>query len=939
MSIALKDTLNLPQTNFPMKANLVEREPKRLELWGKDDLYSQIQRKNKNRTGYILHDGPPFTNGEVHIGTALNKILKDTILRYKSMKGFRTPFVPGWDCHGLPIEHKVSTELREKKKDLSVIELRQACAEYSKKYIKIQRAQFERLGVLANWDRDYKTMDPGYEAEVLRSFAVFVEKGLVYRSKKPIYWSIPCETALAEFEIEYRTHISPSIYVKFQIKDTSKFGVSGPLFVVIWTTTPWTLPANLAVAVNKNLEYQVISSNNENYLVAKELAETFIKACELKEVARGGNFSGESLEGVQAQHPFIDRLSSIVLGDHVTIESGTGCVHIAPGHGPEDYAVAQKYNLEIYCPIDDKGKYIDDGRIPESLTGVTVLETKNKCPANDEVIKFLRNANSLLHIAPYEHSYPHCWRSKTPVIYRAMDQWFLSIDKDNMRSQVMEVIHRVKWIPHWGENRIRGAVESRPDWCISRQRAWGMPIPAFYDEDGKPLLSADIIRQIANIVEKEGTDAWFKKSAEELLKDVKLPTEFKNKKLKKGEDTLDVWLESGSSHQAVLKKNSELSWPADLYFEGSDQHRGWFQSSLWTSVVLNGEAPFKNIITHGFVVNEKGKISKSDTTGKPQTSDTYVQKYGADIIRLWINSEDYRSDVPISDNIFAQIVQTYRTLRNTLRFQLGNLYDFKFEKNAIAFKDLTILDKWALHETAVIIEGVSADYENYEFHKAFQKLNRFCSVVLSATYHDLLKDRLYTYAPNWPERRSSQTAIYLIFQSLVKLLAPILTFTTEEAYAYFQNDTEVAPKSIHLEEWPSDALSWKNAKIASEVEDIFKVRSMVNEKLEVARQAKLLGQSLDAQVIISGPSSNSLFKLLKKYESLLPEFFIVSQVRLNEATGDELQVLIKPAEGVRCPRSWRWVPSLVYVENFGEVSPRCREALLQKYSPQTLNKS
>lgn len=932
MAIALKDTLNLPETDFPMRANLVERESTEFKKRDTEGLYSKIIEKNKDKPAYILHDGPPFTNGDVHIGTALNKILKDSICRYKSMQGFRTPYVPGWDCHGLPIEHKVSVEIQKKKQQLTPIEIRKACAKFSADFIEVQRAQFQRLGVLADWEHEYRTMDPAYEAEILRTFSAFVEKDLVYRSKKPVYWSIPCATALAEAEIEYQDHVSPSIHVKFPVKEGELKGVN----IVIWTTTPWTIPSNMALAVHPKLEYQEIEHSGERYLIAKELAENFIKECKLEGATLGKTHEGKALEGIKAQHPFIDRESPVVLADYVTLDAGTGCVHTAPGHGPDDYLTALKYDLEIYCPLDDRGRYENDGILPERLVGLSVLSKGEKCPANDEVLEILKKNNALMCVTKITHQYPHCWRSKTPVIFRAMDQWFVALDKDNTREKALKGISSVAWIPKWGEARMRGAVESRPDWCISRQRSWGVPIPAFYDEDGNAMLDGNVIKAIAKKIETKGTDLWFEATAEELLEGIDLPEAFKGKTLTKGHDTLDVWIDSGCSHRAVLEKNPDLSRPADLYFEGSDQHRGWFQSSLWTSIIADGTPPYKSVITHGFVVNEeKRKISKSDK--KPQTANSYVDKYGADIVRLWINSEDYRNDVPISEGILKQVVQSYRTIRNTLRFQLGNLFDFDFNKDAVALKDLTLIDKWALHHTAKLVQEVTEANDAFQFHKTYQAINRFCSVILSATYHDILKDRLYTYGPDWPERRSSQTVIHHIFQVLIRLLAPVLTFTADEAYAFSQKNDKA--ESLHLQDWPKVENAWFNDSVVEEIEKIFSVRDIVNERLEEARQNKVLGQSLDAQILVNGSSKNADFKLLKKHETLLPEFFIVSQVNLNDSPGNELEVTVKQAEGVRCPRSWRWVPDLVPVENFEEVSPRCKEALLSKYPQNTLSQS
>lgn len=942
MAIDLKDTLNLPETSFPMRANLVQREPERIDYWEQSNLYARLQEKRKDAPAFILHDGPPFTNGDVHIGTAMNKSLKDIILRYKTMRGFRTPYVPGWDCHGLPIEHKVAKARRESGESLEPADTRKACAEFSASYIEKQRGQFKRLGILADWEREYKTMNPAYEATILRTFARFVEQGLVYRSKKPVYWSIPCETALAEAEIEYKDHTSPSIHVAFSIPEPGKaLTTSGDVIdtplghlsgedisIVIWTTTPWTLPANLAVAIHPNLDYQIVRHDGKAYLVATQLAEDFIEKCELEGAELGEKFDGESLEGIQAKHPFIDRPSPIVLADYVTTESGTGCVHIAPGHGLDDYLTGLNYKLEIYCPLDDQGNYVDDGQVPSELVGISVLETAGKCPANIAVLKILNERGVLLRKQNYKHQYPHCWRSKTPVIFRAMDQWFVSLDKAGKRDAVLREIGNVQWIPDWGENRIRGAVENRPDWCISRQRSWGVPIPAFYNEDGNAYLDADVICGIADKVAEHGTDLWFEKTADEILEGINLPASWKGP-FKKGGDTLDVWIDSGCSHRAVLQQHEDLAWPADLYLEGSDQHRGWFQSSIWTSVIADGKAPYKRILTHGFIVDEnKRKISKSD--GKPQTADGYVKQYGADLVRLWVSSVDYRNDVPISDKIFKQVVNTYRTIRNTLRFQTGNLYDFNIEKDAVDFDAMTALDKWALHKTAQLVIAVQDAYDAYEFHRAYQFINTFCNETLSALYHDILKDRLYTYAPNWAERRSSQTAIHHIFHTLTRVLAPVLTFTADEAFCHLNEGADFSQNAIHLQDWPTCPESWLNSEASQEISTLLSFRDKVNEKLEKLRQEKIIGQPLDAQVILEGSAKDPLWPLLDKYREDLAELFIVSKVHFHESASETLTITAKHADGVRCPRSWRWVDELVPLEGYGEMSSRCRDALKEQ---------
>lgn len=925
----LKDTLNLPATNFPMRANLVEREPNRIQHWIDTDLYNKIQEKNKSGKKFILHDGPPFTNGDVHIGTALNKILKDIILRYKSMCGFATPYIPGWDCHGLPIEHKVSKEIKDKQQQLSISELRAECAQFSKRFIEKQRQQFIRLGILADWQNEYKTLDPTYEASILEIFAQFVENGQVYRGKKPVYWSIPCQTALAEAEIEYRPHVSQSIYVKFRVdEDTQKvFATDQSVYFVIWTTTPWTIPANLAIAVNPSVRYVVVNANNENYVIAESLVQFFISKCKIADYTITKKHLGADLENLTTYHPIINRKSPIVLANYVTIDSGTGCVHTAPGHGPEDYMTGLKYNLPIYCPIDNNGCYVNDGQIPKELIGVSVAESNGKNPANTKVLEMLSAADALLSVESFEHSYPHCWRSKTPVIFRAMDQWFISLDDNKMRARAQEAVSDVKWIPEYGENRILGSLETRPDWCISRQRAWGVPLPIFFDEYGNALLNANVIRQIAKKIEKFGSDFWFTETVDEILKDINLPTSFQNKKLTKCTDTLDVWIDSGSSHYAVLQKKDILAFPADLYLEGSDQHRGWFQSSLLTSVVMNdGQAPYKTVLTHGFVVGEdKKKISKSD--GKPQTADGYVNRFGADIVRLWIASEDFKSDIPVSDDIFTHVAGTYRTIRNTLRFQLGNLYDFNPEKDAVIQRDMTNIDRWILEKTKLLITNVTDAYEKFDFHKAYQLLNKFCTNDLSATYHDILKDRLYTYAPNWHERRSSQSAIYIVLRILIKLLSPILTFTADEAWNHLYGNSDFADvDSVHLQSWPSvnEIEEFKDFK---EINLLIEFREKINEQLEPLRKAKIIGQSLDACIDIY--ASGAMFDILKFHEKDLPEYFIVSEVNIYESENKDLRIEASECKWERCQRSWRRVPKLVEFGEFKNISERCALALAE----------
>ena len=948
MAHDLKDTLQLPKTDFPMRAGLAQREPGRVAHWEKIGLYEAIQKKRAGAPVFVLHDGPPFTNGDVHIGTALNKTLKDIVNRYKSMRGFRTPYVPGWDCHGLPIEQKVSREIQEKKLTLTTAELRAKCDAFSESWIAIQTAQFKRLGVLGAWGNSYKTKAPAFEADIIRTFAAFIEQGLIYRAKKPVYWSIPFETALAEAEIEYKDHVSPSIWVKFAVPadQAKKFGLptDKPLFIVIWTTTPWTIPANLAIAVHPDVDYVVATVGHENIIVAKALLESVAHAAKHEAAPLvGQTFAGRVLEHLAARHPFIDRASPVVLADYVTTDSGTGCVHTAPGHGTEDYQTGLKYRLPIYCPVGDDGRYLDDGQMPADLVGLTTLETvedlekKRTSTANVGVLKKLAAAGALLAKQNLTHSYPHCWRSKTPIVFRAVDQWFVSLDKAGHRTKALAAIDGISahhgWIPAWGEARIRAAVESRPDWCISRQRSWGVPIPAFYDEKKNAYLDAGVARALADKFAVHGTNLWYDASPEKILDGIKLPAGWPAPStLTCGRDTLDVWIDSGSTHAAVLKRGQGgTQWPADLYLEGSDQHRGWFQSSLWTSVIAFGGAPYKAVLTHGFIVDaDRNKISKSSTYEKPQTSDAYIADYGADVIRLWISSQDFRDDIPISKEILSHVSETYRLFRNTFRFQLANLFDFDPARDAVPVDKMDTLDRWALHQTAALIAECTKACEAYEFHRVYQLCNQFCSVTLSATYHDILKDRLYTLGTNSPLRRSSQTAIHHIFNALVRLLAPIITFTADEAWAYATARTEYANDSIHLQDWPVAPAVWTNAEVESAFAALLRIRTQSNEAIEPLRAAGKLGKSLDAAVTLAAAADDPAFRVLEQHRDFLPELFIVSHVSLAPATaGSALAVSVRSCSElghVRCPRCWRWVPALEK-STHGDVCPRCIEAL------------
>ncbi|MDR2576504.1 MAG: isoleucine--tRNA ligase [Puniceicoccales bacterium] len=928
MIMQLKDTLNLPKTNFPLRAELARREPQRIGRWNADGLYEKIQDARRDAPRFFLHDGPPFTNGDVHIGTALNKILKDIIIRYKTLRGYRAPYVPGWDCHGLPIEHKVVKNLHAEGRNWDAIALRRACAQFSRDYSSRQRKQFERLGLLADWKREYRTMDPHYEAAVLEFFARCVENKLVYRSKKPVYWSIPCRTALAEAEIEYKDVRGPSIWVKFPLEKSSaaELSISDPAHVVIWTTTPWSLPSNRAIAVHPQFHYAALSCNGERYVVESSSVERFINDCQLSGVKKIAEFAAGELIGKKARHPFIERPSPICGGDFVTNSSGTGCVHCAPAHGMEDYVFGLQNHLDVYCPIDDDGRYVNDGEMPLELVGMEILDKDGRCPASEAVIDLLRKNGNLLMEKTITHAYPHCWRSKTPVIYRAMSQWFLNLEDAALRETALDSLKFVQWTPDWGQNRMHSALATRPDWCISRQRTWGIPLPVFFDGDGNALLDGKVIRAVAEKVRQFGSDCWFTMSADELLAGIPLEKAWQGKKLRPGTDTLDVWIDSGCSSKALPLYGKDLYFPADLYAEGTDQHRGWFQSSLWCSTINCGSAPYKAVLTHGFIVGEdRKKISKS--SDKPQSSDDYVARYGADVIRLWIASEDFRDDIPLSDGILEHIVVAYGTIRNTLRFQLGNLGDFERKRDGVNLDELLPIDCWALAKLSQLINEVTKAYEAYEFHRIYRMVLNFCTVTLSATYHDILKDRLYTFAKSGKERRSAQTALWEILMALLAVLTPIITLTADEAYAYLQCDEPFAEKPAHLLPWPNEKEFSSCAEPAERVERLLTLRAAVNQKLEEARREKIIGKSLEARVILRVGEKNDMGTLLADCEEILPELFIVSQAELTREEGNNLSIAVEPARGERCSRCWRHCEDLQIFQENEKICSRCGKVL------------
>ena len=928
-----KNTLNLPQTDFPMKADLVTREPKRLEHWNSIGLYQQIQERRKGAPLFVLHDGPPFANGDVHIGTALNKTLKDMVIRYKSLRGFNAPYVPGWDCHGLPIEFKVSQDMRKAgDTQTDPVSIRKACEVYARKYIDIQRAQFKRLGVLGDWENPYLTLNREFEADELRLFADIVAKGFVYRGKKPVYWSIPCRTALAEAEVEYHDHVSQSVYVKFPVVGQEK------TFVVIWTTTPWTLPANLAVAYNTTFQYVKATVNGEHYIVFRGLLPKLAELCgwtDHQETA----LPVEELATLHYQHPFCQRTGKLFAGDaFVTADTGTGFVHIAPGHGLEDYNLGRQNDLPIYSPVDDDGclTYTNDfareKQMPAELIGKSILAKHGKSEANEAVLHELRTRNVLLHQANYHHSYPFCWRSKTPVIFRAMNQWFIRIDHDQFRQRAIAEIDRVTWVPDWGVNRIKGAVQSRPDWCISRQRTWGVPIPAFYDAEGNDLLNAELILNTAALIEAHGSNIWFEMDLVELWSKVKPANWTGPTPVSKSNDTLDVWIDSGSSSRSVLMRRPELnhgadrgtdSWQADIYLEGSDQHRGWFQSSLLLSFAGNGAAPFKTVLTHGFMVDaDREKISKSKQGQggyeKPQTSEAYIGKYGADVVRLWVASQDYRSDIVVSEERLGKVSETYRGIRNTLRYQLSNLFDFDPSKHAVPDEKLTGLDRWILDAFTTLENEVVAAYDAYEFHVVYQKVSQFIAVELSAIYHDVVKDRLYTDAANSHRRRSTQTTLHRLVAGLCKILSPMLVFTTDEAWEYLPGK---GTGSVHQADWNMEKTP--GFKMGDEERAIWKalfgLREAALPELEKARQTKLIGKGLDAKLTMAG-SSPELTRVSDKGE-WLRELLNVSQLQFSP--GAETVTTVAKADGQKCERCWHWETDVGHDAEHPTLCLRC----------------
>lgn len=940
----LKKTVNLPNTAFPQKANLGQMEPARLKKWQETRLYNEVLEARKGREKFILHDGPPYANADIHIGTALNKILKDFVVKSRSMMGFDAPYVPGYDCHGLPIETLVEKKLAAKgknKSDLPVATFRRLCREHASTAMNNQTRDFERLGVLGEWQNPYLTMSPEYESSTARLFGKFLERGYIYKGLRPVYWCIHDQTALAEAEVEYRDHTSASVYVKFPLMtdpaeiDPNLAGKN--VFVVIWTTTPWTLPANLGITVHPDFDYSAVEANGEVYIVASELAKSFAETCELGEITELARFKGKKLDRMQARHAWLDRPSLLMNGEHVTLgeadaeveldarhesghaaKSGTGCVHTAPGHGGDDFHIAKEYGLDIYAPVDAAGRFTSD---VEMFAGQTVTE------ANPKIVEFLRESGALLHSENYQHRYPHCWRCKNAIIFRATPQWFIAMDAkaagdgETLRNRALSEVKGVKWHPEWGEGRMANMFKGRPDWCVSRQRSWGVPIPVFYcGKCDEAIADKKIIDHVADIFAKETSDAWYAKESADLLPEGFGCPKCGNKgEFRKETDILDVWFDSGSSCVAVLETRDELRFPADVYLEGGDQYRGWFNSSLSCGIAAHDEAPYKQIVTHGWVVDGEGR-KQSKSLGNVTAPKEIIDRSGADVLRLWAAAVDYTEDVRCSDEILSRVVDAYRKMRNTLRYALGNLAGFDPANDSVDAAAMLELDRWAVAELDRVTARVLESYRTYDFQAAYNALYQFCTVTLSARYFDIIKDRLYILAPKSAERRSAQTALYKIADSLIRLLAPLTVFTADEAWEALPGRE---PASVHLAEFP--AASGNAADSLFETwERIFTIRDEVLKALETARTDKQIGSSLEAKVVLSVDKETARF-LLDHYTELR-YVFIVSQVEVHEGdTG--LSVKIERADGTKCERCWNYSTRVGEFDKYPTVCERCAEAL------------
>ena len=929
--VDLKKTVNLPVTGFPMKANLTSMEPKMLAHWKDSGLYGRIREARAGAPMYVLHDGPPYANGNIHLGHAFNKLLKDFIVKNKTMSGFDSPYVPGWDCHGLPIEIKVDGQLGSKKARMSVAEIRRECRKYAQKYVNLQSESFQRLGVFGRWEDPYLTMSAGYEAVIAGAFVDFLSKGSVYKGLKPVNWCLSCRTALAEAEVEYEDHSSPSIWVRFELVGDAA-AVSPALagkkvYGLIWTTTPWTIPANVGIAYHPTFEYSAVAVGDAVYVVATDLVKATADNCGWTEWQELARFEGAKMDGLRFRHPFLERESLGVLADYVTLEQGTGAVHTAPGHGAEDYMTGQKYGLPTFCPVDAHGRFYHAegaaGRLPEEIIGKTIWE------ANPIVSGILRECGALLGEKKLAHSYPHCWRCHKPTMFRATEQWFIGMEKNDLRARTLEAIKGVAWHPDWGQERMSNMIATRPDWCISRQRVWGVPITVFYCEGcGEALTDRKYLDEVVKLFHEHTADVWYERSAAELLGGEARCAKCGGAEFRKENDILDVWFDSGSSHLAVLTQSNALPWPSNMYLEGGDQYRGWFHSSLLVGVGLHGAAPYKECATNGWTLDGEGR-AMSKSLGNVISPEEIIKKYGGDVLRLWVASVAFHEDVRLSEVILTRLTEAYRKLRNTFKYALGNLHDFDPAADALPASELAEIDQWILHRAAALVEQCRAWYDELAFHRVYQAIYNFATTDLSAVYFDVLKDRLYTSAAKSKARRSAQTALYRVNYALTRLAAPILAFTTEEAWSHMRRP-EGAPESVHLALLPTPAelagdLEAEHGRLSGNWDRLMEVREKVLKSLETARNEKLIGAPLEARLTLTaGPE---LYPLLAEYQAELPALFITSQVELQRAEEEGVTVKVERSQGVKCERCWKYTFDVGSDAELPTVCGRCAEAV------------
>ena len=915
-----KDTLNLPKTDFPMKADLAKREPETLAFWEELGIYEKVRAARQGRDVYLLHDGPPYANGLIHMGTALNKILKDIVVKARTMAGYDSPYVPGWDCHGQPIEHEIMKEVRAKGEELEAAEVRARCRAYAEKFMALQRDDFKRLGIFGTWEEPYLTMHPAYEATVLGAFRAMARDGRVYRGLKPVHWCHWCETALAEAELEYKDVKSPTVTVRFEVVEgLDELREQAPAYLVVWTTTPWTLPSNLAAAVDEGYDYAAVRAGDVIYVVAEYLLEATMAAAGVKDYEIVKKYKGAELTSAKYRHPFIDRVSPVITTDFVTLDAGTGVVHIAPGHGAEDFYAGVEHGLQILSPVDSRGRFTAE--VPE-YEGTLVFD------ADAQIVERLRETGALLNYEEMDHSYPHCWRCKSPLLFRATKQWFVSMEAHDLRGAMLAEIKNVQWLPSWGEQRITGMVESRPDWCISRQRSWGVPIPALYCAScGEPHFPDEFLGRVEELVAAEGIEGYWRATPEELAAGATCACG--GSEWQKSEDILDVWFESGTSHLAVLNDRYGLSWPADLYLEGSDQHRGWFQLSLLVALCTRGSTPCRSVITHGFMLDEEGKAMHK-SAGNVIPPQEVVEKYGADVLRLWVASEDYRTDIRLSYDLLGQVSESYRRIRNTARFLLGNLGDFDPARDALPPEEWLEIDRFALQRFRRLAQKVHRAYERFEFHVVYHAVHNFCAVDLSAFYLDVIKDRLYCEAPDDPGRRAAQSCLYVLARGLAKLLAPVIPMTAEEVWRHLPGAADEA-ESVHLAEWDAVETTADDDALEAKFARLLKVRALVLKALEEARAAGDIGHPLEA--VVSVTADGDFYDLLAAEAENLPTYFITSQVELLKGEADDgpPAVAVAKTPDEKCQRCWQRLPSVGEDAERPDACARCR-GVLEKIS-------